>query len=518
MSTQRVSMRKIKEVLRLHAAGLSQRHIATSLTLSNGAVCKYLRLAQTAGMAWPLPEEWDDQAIAQRLLPPTVEAEVPCGHSAQPDFVAMHQELKRKGVTRQLLWEEYQHAHPDNAYSYAQFCLLYRAWVGHLQRSLRQTHLAGEKLFVDYAGPTASVVEAATGEIKRAQIFVAVLGASNYTYAEATWTQSLPDWIGSHVRALTFFGGVPALIVPDNLKAAVSVACRYEPELHPTYADLAAHYGTAVLPARPYKPKDKAKVEVGVQVVERWILARLRHHTFFCLAELNAAIRTLLVALNDKPFKKLPGSRRSQFEALDQPALKPLPTCAYEYANWKKARVNIDYHIEVDGHYYSVPHAYVKHAVDVRLTATTVECFCAGQRIASHAHNHRKGAHTTVVAHMPRAHQKHQDWTPGRFLTWALDIGPRTRDVVAHLLEHRPHPEHGYRSCLGLLHLAKRFGSARLEAACERALIIGAPTRKSVLSILQKGLDRVPLPPTEPPASPTSASTHDNVRGPTYYH
>ena len=261
----------------------------------------------------------------------------------------------------------------------------------------------------------------------------------------------------------------------------------------------------------------KAKVEVGVQVVERWILARLRHRTFFSLAELNTAIRALLVELNDKPFKKLPGSRRSQFEALDRPALRPLPASVYEYADWKKSRVNIDYHIEVEGHYYSVPHAHVKDSVDVRLTATTVECFYAGQRIASHARGHRKGAHTTVVEHMPKAHQKHQDWTPGRFLTWALDIGPRTRDVVQHLLERRPHPEHGYRSCLGLLHLAKRFGPVRLEAACERALQIGAPTRKSVLSILDKGLDRAPLPSPEPQTS-LPLPTHDNVRGPDYYH
>jgi len=517
MSTERVSMRKIKDVLRLHAAGLSQRHIATSLKLSNGVVCKYLRLAQAAGVSWPLPPQWNDQDLAQRLSPPVAPTDVAVTQGAEPDFVTIHQELKRKGVTRQLLWEEYQHAHSDAAYSYPQFCLLYRTWAGRLQRSLRQTHTAGEKLFVDYAGPTAAVVDASTGEIKPAQIFVAVWGASNFTYAEATWTQALPDWIGSHVRAFTFFGGVPALIVPDNLKAAVSVACRYEPELHPTYANLAAHYGTAVLPARPYKPKDKAKVEVGVQVVERWILARLRHHTFFSLSDLNAAIRTLLVELNNRPFKKLPGSRRSQFEALDKPALKPLPAEAYDYADWKKARVNIDYHIEIDGHYYSVPHAHVKESVDVRLTATTVECFCAGQRIASHARSQRKGAHTTVIEHMPKAHQKHQDWTPGRFLTWALDIGPRTRDVVKHLLEHRPHPEHGYRSCLGLLGLAKRFGPARLEAACERALIIGAPTRKSVLSILDKGLDRVPLPPLET-QTPLPLLTHGNVRGPDYYH
>ena len=461
MSTERVSMHKIKEVLRLtYAAHLKQRQVAASLRMSQGAVSKYLSLARSAGLTmWPLPPEWDEAQLKQRLFAPTADAAItPCRFTG-PDFAAVHQELKRKGVTRQLLWEEYQHAHPDAAYSDAQFCLLYRTWAGCLQRSLRQTHTAGEKLFVDYAGPTVPVVDRSSGEFKPAQIFVAVLGASSFTYAEATWTQARPDWIGSHVRAFGFFGGVPALIVPDNLKAAVNVACRYEPELHPTYAALAMHYGTAVLPARPYKPKERAAYPWGTRPRWKW-------------------------------------------------------ACKWSSAgSWRAYAITI----EIDGHYYSVPHAYVKHAVDVRLTAATVECFSAGQRIASHARSHRKGAHTSVVEHMPKAHQKHQEWTPGRFLTWGLDIGPRTRDVVKHLLEHRPHPEHGYRSCLGLLGLAKRFGPARLEAACERALLIGAPTRKSVLSILDKGLDRAPLPSSEPQTT-LPLPTHDNVRGPDDYH
>ena len=380
---------------------------------------------------------------------------------------------------------------------------------------MRQIHVAGEKLFVDYCGPTVEVIETSNGEVRSAQIFVAVMGASNYTFAEATWTQSLPDWIGSNTRALAFLGGVPALIVPDNLKSAVTKACHYEPELNPTYAEFAEYYGTAILPARPYKPKDKAKVEVAVQVVERWILARLRHHTFFSLAALNSALRTLLDDLNQRPFKKLPGTRRSQFEALDQPALKPLPATPYEYSEWRKARVNIDYHIDIDGHYYSVPHRLVKREIDVRVGATVIECFAQHQRVASHPRSTRSGMHTTEREHMPIAHQKHSEWTPGRFLNWALEIGPRTQDVVKHLLETRPHPEHGYRSCLGLLSLAKRYGGARLEAACERAMAAGSPTRKSVLSILETGLDKTPLPaiPTDEPSR-----AHDNVRGAGYYH
>jgi transposase len=340
----------------------------------------------------------------------------------------------------------------------------------------------------------------------------AVIGY-NYTFAEATWSQTLPDWIGSHVRTFTFFGGVPHLIVPDNLKAGVAKACRYEPELNPTYAELAAYYGTAVLPARPYKPRDKAKVEVGVQIVERWILARLRHQSFFSLADLNAAISTLLADLNHRPFKKLPGSRHSEFLAHDQPALNPLPPVPYEYAEWKHARVHLDYHIEVDGHFYSVPHRLVRQRLDVRLSASTIEILYQGERVASHARSARKGGFTTLPAHMPLSHQRHLEWTPGRFLNWAQTIGPQTRTLVEHLLERR-YPEQGYRSCLGLLNLVKRYGPTRLEAACQRAVTLGAYTRRSVASILEHALDRVSL--SSPPPPPLLV--HENLRGPTYYH
>ena len=516
MPTDKISMRKIREVLRLtFEAGLNQHQVAASVRLSQGAVSKYLALARMAGLGWPLPSDLDDLALDQRLFPRPV-GPTPSGlRFVAPDSAAIHSQLKRKGLTLQLLWEEYRAIHGAQSYSYSQYCSLYRDFRGSLQRSMRQIHIAGEKLFVDYCGPTVAIIETYTGEVRLAQIFVAVMGASNYTFADATWTQALPDWIGSNTRALTFLGGVPALIVPDNLKSAVTKACRYEPELNPTYAEFAEYYGTAILPARPYKPKDKAKVEVAVQVVERWILARLRHHTFFSLAELNSVLRTLLDDLNQRPFKKLPGTRRSQFEALDQPALKPLPATPYEYSEWRKARVNIDYHIDIDGHYYSVPHRFVKHEIDVRVGATVIECFAHHQRIASHPRSSRRGGHTTQRDHMPKAHQKHSDWTPGRFLNWALEIGPRTRDVVKHLLENRPHPEHGYRSCLGLLNLAKRYSGARLEAACERALAAGAPTRKSVLSILVTGLDKTP--PAETPTDEPSVP-HDNVRGAGYYH
>jgi transposase len=385
---------------------------------------------------------------------------------------------------------------------------------------MRQVHRAGEKLFIDYAGQTVPIIDAGSGEIRPAQIFVAVLGASHYTYAEATWTQALPDFIGSHVRCFEFLGAVPRLLVPDNLKSAINRACRYEPEANSTYAELARHYGTAILPARPFHPRDKAAVEAGVLLVERWILARLRNRRFFSLAELNAAIGELLGELNNRPFKKLEGCRASAFERLDRPAMKPLPTSRYEYAEWKFASVNIDYHVEVAGHYYSVPHGLVRQRLEVRLTATSVECFFKGKRVAAHVRSDLRARHTTLPEHMPEAHRKHLQWSPGRLLNWAQSIGPGVREVVKWQLDNRPHPEQGYRACLGLLNLAKRYGEARLEAACGRALAIGAPTRKRICSILEAKLDQHPelfaASEFQASAVPTPAQ-HANVRGADYF-
>jgi transposase len=512
MPVTRISMRQIKEVLRLkHAARLSHRQIARALRLSLGVVSKYLSAAERAGLAWPLPDAMDDTALERALWPG---GEPPEPRFARPDFAYVHEQLKRKGVTRQLLWEEYRASHPEDGYGYTQFCVFYREWKRRLKLSMRQTHRAGEKLFVDYCGQTVPVVNAVTGEARQAQVFVAVLGASNYTFAEATWTQGLPDWVSSHTRAFSFFGGAPQLVIPDNLRSGVTRACRYEPLLNTTYAEMLAHYQTAALPARPYKPKDKAKAEAGVQLVERWILARLRHLSFSSLFDLNLAIRALTTGLNERPFQRLPGSRRSQFEAIDRPALRQLPATPYEYAEWKKLRVHLDYHVEVEGHYYSVPHALVRREVEARLTASTVEVFHHGRRVASHARSARRGAHSTQADHMPKAHRAHMEWTPGRFLTWAAEIGPSTRDLVRLLLERRPHPEMGYRSCLGLLSLERRYGKERLEAACKRALSLNAPTRRSVHSILERGLDRLPPMGDEPVAT---RRAHENVRGPDYY-
>lgn len=515
MPARPLTMHQIEEILRLAAAQLSQPQIARALCLSLGVVNKYLQAARRAKLSWPLPADLTAEQLQQRLFPAATSLTLL--PKELPDFALVHQELKRKGVTRLLLWEEYAAQYPQQHYSYSRFTELYQNYRRRLRVTLRQTHRAGEKMFVDYAGPTLDIIDRETGEVRSAQIFVAVLGASNYTYVEATWTQSLPDWCGSHVRAFAFFGGVPEIVVPDNLKAAVTQAARYEPVLNRTYSEMLGHYGTAAVPARPYKPRDKAKAEVGVQIVERWLLARLRQRQFFSLAELNQALRPLLDVLNDKPFKKLPGSRRSQFEALEQPALKALPATRYEYAQWfPNRRVAPDAHVEVEKHCYSVPHTLVGQVVDVRVTVAGVELFHQHQRVAVHVRSEKSGGFTTLPAHLPTAQQLWvQTWNPGRFLTWAVQIGAHTRTVVQAILASRTVPQQAYRSCFGLLSLAKTYSPTRLEAACERALVLGFPTRKSVLSILQKGLETAPLP--TPSTALTPLPSHANIRGAAYY-
>ncbi len=431
----------------------------------------------------------------------------------------MHQELKRKEVTKQLLWQEYRQQHPDDGYSYAQFCHRYLLWLGCQQRSMRQLHRAGEKVFVDYCGPTLPVVNSDTGEVRQAQVFVAVLGASNYTFACASWSQKQEDWLNAHVKAFEFFGGVPEIVVPDNLKSAVRKTHRYDPAINPAYRQLASHYQTAIVPARPYKPKDKAKAEVAVQIVERWIMARLRHQTFFALAAVNQAIYGLLDDLNQRSFKKLPGTRLSQFEQLDKPVLRPLSASPYLYAEIKAARVHIDYHIEYDRHYYSVPHQLVKQTVEVQASAATVALYSHGKRIASHPRSYRQGAHSTCAEHRPAGHRAMREWSPERFLRWAGDIGEATREVVAHLLKEKRHQEQNYRRILALLSNAKKYGRERLDKACARALLINSPTRSSVESILKQGLDQLPLEtPNLEVQEELSLDHHENLRGEKYYH
>jgi transposase len=512
MAQERLTMRKIAEVLRLKwECKLSNRAIARSCSISHSTVSEYLRRAQEAGLSWPLPADMGEDTLYELLFPKASQGSssrvIPC-----PDWSWIHTELRKKSVTLRLLWFEYREAHPDG-YGYSQFCALYRAWSKRLKPSMRLSHKAGEKIFVDYAGQTVPIVDPETGEVHEAQIFIGVLGASNYTYAEAQESQELANWIGGHVRMFAFLGGVPEIVVPDNLKSGVKHASRYEPDLNPTYQDLAEHYGIAVIPARPRKPKDKAKAEVGVQVVERWILARLRNRTFFSLAELNRAIRELLDEINARRMEHLARSRCELFEELDKPALRPLPEQPYEFAEWKKATVNIDYHVEFDKHYYSVPYTLIHKEVWIRATQSTLEIFHNRKRIASHRRSKSRGHHTTVAEHMPSAHQKYLEWSPERLTHWAHKIGPHTAQFVQVLLESRRHPEQAYRSCLGILRLGERHGEERLEAACHRALAANIHSYKGIKNILDAKLDQVEL---NPPLTVVPDS-HENIRGQEYY-
>src|SRR5271165_3026451 len=510
MPGERMSMRKIREVLRLRLGhGLPQRAIAQSLRLSQGAVSQYLKRAQRAGVEWPLPDGIDDAQLEALLFPPPTD--VPADQRPIPDWSAVHREMRRPNVTLALLWDEYRTGATDG-FGYSWFCDLYRAWVGRLKPTLRQVHTAGEKLFVDFAGHTMEVVDGATGEIRRAEIFVAVLGASSFIYAEATWSQTLPDWIAAHVNALAAIGGVPRQIVSDNLKSGITKACFYEPTVNRTYADMAAHYGTAVIPARPYKPRDKTKVEVGVQVVQRWILARLRNRRFFSLAELNRAIRELVADINDRPMRGWDTTRRALFEQFDCPALMPLPPTAYEYADWKRCRVNLDYHVEIAKHFYSVPFQLLRQEVEARITAKTVEIFHRGKLVAAHLRSLRAHRPTTVADHMPSSHRRYRDWTHERILREAGAIGDDTKALVEVILRSRPHPEQGFRSCIGILGLSKRYGAERVDAACAKALALGTRSYGSVSAILKNAQENKAAP-SDPPSL-----FHENIRGPGYYH
>jgi transposase len=514
MPTERLLMRQIREILRLRwAYGLPQRAVARACGVGLGTVFEYCRRATQAGLSWPLPDDLDDAQLEARLFQRIHDlVGIP---RPLPDMAWLHQELKRRGVTLQRLWLEYLDAHPDG-YRYSQFCRHYERWVRTLAPTMRQVHRAGEKAFVDFSGQRPVLCDPKTGELIPVELFIGVLGASNYTYAEACRSQDLPSWISAHVRMLEYFQGSPAILVPDNLRSGVTQACRYEPMINRTYLGFARHYGIAIVPARSGRPRDKAPAEAAVLVVQRWILAAIRHRRFFQLAELNAAIRELLAPLNDRPMKKLGVSRRALFERLDRPALRPLPLTPYEFAVWTDCGVNIDYHIEVAHNYYSVPYQLVHQRVEARLTATTVEVFLKGRRIASHRRLTGRGQVSTQPEHMPHAHRAHAEWTPSRLITWAAKTGPATAQIVSDILASRPHPEQGYRACLGLLRLGQRYGPERLDAACARAIQLGAPRYRTVQNILATRLEHLPL------EEPTSGSVpvipiHANLRGAAYY-
>lgn len=517
MATERLSMHKTREILRQKwVLGRTHRQTARRAGTSPGAVGNVLARAKEAGLtSWEQVEALDETTLERRLYDATAIEQTT--ERPEPDCAWVHRERSRPGVTLELLHLEYLERHPDG-YRYTAFCDRYREWLGRRGLVMRQVHIAGEKMFVDYAGKKPRIINPATGEVTEVELFVAVLGASSYTYAEATLSQQGQDWIASHCRAFAFFGGVAAATVCDQLKSGVTRACRYEPGVQRTYEEMAAHHGTTVLPARPKHPRDKAKVEVAVQVVERWILARIRNEVFHSLAALNARIRELLVDLNNRMMKRYGKSRKELFEDIERRALAPLPATSFEYADWKKARVNIDYHVVFDDHYYSVPHQHVHAEVWVRATVTTIEIFLRGRQLAVHPRSRARGKHTTNPEHMPSAHRAHAEWTPSRILAWAEKTGPATRELCAAILADRPHPEQGFRSCLGILRLGKRYGEERLEAACARAVRVRARSYRHIESILKNGLDRVPLPGDggdERSALPRVE--HENVRGPDYY-
>ncbi|EQD71781.1 integrase catalytic subunit [mine drainage metagenome] len=506
-------MRKIRDVLRLVDAGLSLRQVAASLGIAFSTAGNYVKRAEHAGISWPLPEDLDDDALKAMLFPSPSSP----GAKARPapDWEKIHRELRRKGVTLMLLWFEYREDHPDG-YAYSQFCEHYRRWRLHLDVVMRQSHRAGEKLFVDFPGMKIPIYNDHTGQLDfEAELFVAVLGASSYIYAEVLRSQELPYFVTAHVNTFEHLGGCPEIVVCDNLRSGVTQPNRYEPDVNATYQEMASHYGVAIIPTRSYKPRDKAKVESGVLLAERWLIARLRHERFTSLAEANLAIGKLLTWLNARPFKKLEGSRQSLFEQIDYPALRSLPTERYEFATWRRARIGLDYHIEVrsDHHCYSVPYRLVGEVVDLRVSMATIEVFYRHARVASHVRSYTSG-YTTDPAHMPESHRRHLEWTPTRIISWANAAGPATGKLVEEILVVRPHPEQGYRASLGIVRLGMRYGTARLEAACNRAASVRSFSYRSVESILRNGLDKQPLLKKSPSLT---HPRHNNVRGPDYY-
>jgi transposase len=490
---------------------MRHRAIARACGVGVGTVSEYLGRARRAGLSWPLPADLDDTTLEARLfaVPDPKRERVP------PDVVQIHQELKRTGVTLHLLWEEYLETHPEG-YRYSQFCEIYRRWAKKLKPSMRHVHRAGEKTFIDFSGKRLHIIDRRTGEQIPVELFVAALGASSFTYAEATESQKLPCWVGAHTRMVDYFGGSTEIWVPDQLKSGVTRPCRYEPGINRTYQELAEHYGTVVIPARPGKAKDKAKAESAVLVAQRWILARLRDKILFSVAEMNQEVWKLLEELNDRPMQKLGVSRRQLYERLDKPALRPLPAQRYELAEWKRCRVNIDYHIEVDRHYYSVQHQLIGEEVEARSTSSIVEIYYKGKRITSHRRSRERGRHTTKAEHMPRSHRAHAEWTPSRLIRWAASTGPATGRLVAEILRSRPHPEQGYRACLGIMRLGRRYGAERLEAASRRAEHLLSYSYRTVKNILSSAQDRLPFDESESRSVPPTPF-HANIRGASYY-
>jgi transposase len=513
MAAERLPMRKLREVIRLKLqAGQSGRGIARSCGLSPSTVGEYLGRIALAGLGWPLPPELDDDAVLERLLFP--DEHRPVSNRPEPDWIYIHRELQRRHVTKQLLWQEYKEATPKGL-QYSQFCDRYLLWARPLSATMRQAHHAGAKTFIDFSGSGLDVVSPGTGECQKAVLFLAVLGASNLTYAEPVLHQDLPTWVGCHVRAFEYFGGTTEIWVPDNPRVGVTKASKYEPLLNRTYEDLSAHFGAAVIPARPYKPRDKAKVEVAVLIASRWILAVLRNRTFYSLEEMRAAVAELLEKLNHRRMRRLKKSRRELFEEIERAALKPLPARPFEYAEWAQPKVDLSYHVGHDDHFYSVHFSLIGEQLDLRATEATVEIFRRGSRIESYPRSYLKGKYTTLKHHMPRAHLDQVEWTPERLTDWARKTGPKTAALLEAVMASKAHPQQGFKACLGILRLAKQYPAERIERAAARALHFRTLHSGSVASMLKNNLDQLPLPGEEPQQA---LPLHENIRGGGYYH
>ncbi|MCY9829194.1 IS21 family transposase [Vibrio chagasii] len=510
MPKKRMPMNKIKETLRLrYECNLSNRQIAACLNIAHSTVSQHLSRFKSSGLTWPLEETHHENQVTQALFDGRSSSQ----HKVMPDFTLCYLELKRKGMTKALLWEEYCHQHQAKAYGYTQFCELYRRWLKTQKRSMRQLHHAGDKLFIDYCGPTIPVVNPDTGECRHAQVFVATLGASNYTYVEASESQGLEHFLMAHVNTFNHFGGAPNLLVPDNLKSAVTKADCHSPILNESYRKLAQHYGVAVMPARPYKPKDKAKAENAVLIVERWIMMRLRHQVFYTMAELNLAIRKLMHDLNQREMKQLGVNRHDLFNKVDRPALKPLPSQPYVYIETKRATVSPDYHIQYKKHFYSVPHQLVGQQVELEATHQIIRIYHKGSIVAHHCTSQKEYGLSTVYEHMPSNHQ-YQSWTPERFIRWGKSIGPATGELTQMLLKRPEHEALAFRSCFGLLSLAKKHSDARLEQACRDALVTEKPYLGFVKNLLKNHREGT----LSQPSTDTPNLKHTNVRGSNYYH
>lgn len=505
-------MRKTKEILRMRLGeSRSLREVSMSVQVSPSVVHDCVVRFKASGLSWPLDEGIDDAALEERLY----RVKPAQGGRPEPDYQQVHKDLRHKGVTLYLLWQEYKQAHLEDGYQYSAFCHQYRRWQKPLEAVMRQEHKAGEKAFVDWSGNGIKIRNLATGEEWEAPLFVGVLGASGYAFCKAAASREMRHWIQMHIEMYEHFEGVPAVTVPDNEKTGVTSPCRYEPDLNRTYMALAGHYGTVVIPARPGKPRDKAMVENAVLNAQRWILAALRNHVFFTLAQANTAIAEKLQEYNGRAYQKLGVTRREQFEEIDRPVLRPLPAQRYEFDEWSKPTVNIDYHVVVDDHYYSVPYALIGQRLEARRTASMVELMHKGRRVASHTRSYVKGKATTLAEHMPRSHREHQEWTPSRLLAWAGKTGPQTRQLCELIMQGKPHPELGYRACLGVMRLAKKYGVDRLEEACGRAVALGAANYKTVNTILVCGADLLPAAPSA--AANRPMPPHENIRGADYY-